>query len=448
MIKSTLQQIRKYPSAIAGLLLILFLIGLSIYAVVAVPYEEAITQWRGGEDIWYDHPKKAAPIWTNWFKAEKLPETIKISSIDGDVEPEIRVVSEEMTEINYTFTFDYTADDFPNGIVLYFKNEVIEKKPFTSITWITPDGREIRIGDFTLNKNESVRIHQDDKLMRRIKSEFPQKGLFAVDPAAEYDELEVLKGTYTVLVSTLVFEDNLELDAELVVHGKVHGWFGTDHRRRDLTVALLWGTPVALAFGLLAAVGTSFTSLIIAAAGSWYGGWVDQLIQRITQVNLVIPLLPILIMVATFYSRSLGTMLGLVIIFNIFAGQILTQRAIFMQEREAHYIEAAKAYGASDARIIFRYLIPRVIPTLIPGLVILIPGYVFLEAALAVLGLGDPTLPTWGKMINDAYGEGALYNGQYYWVLEPSFMLMLTGFGFAMVGYALDRVFNPRLREI
>jgi peptide/nickel transport system permease protein len=269
-----------------------------------------------------------------------------------------------------------------------------------------------------------------------------------VDSSLPLGELEVLNGTYTLVASTLVFEEDLELDVELVVYGKVHGWFGTDYRRRDLKVALLWGTPVALAFGLLAAVGTSFLSLVIAAAGSWYGGWVDQLVQRITQVNLVIPLLPILIMVGTFYSRSLLTMLGVVILFNIFAGQILTQRAIFMQEREAHYIEAAKAYGASDVRIIFRYLIPRVVPTLIPGLIILIPGYVFLEAALAVLGLGDPTLPTWGKMINDAYNEGALYDGYYYWVLEPSVMLMLTGFGFALVGYALDRIFNPRLREI
>jgi peptide/nickel transport system permease protein len=77
-----------------------------------------------------------------------------------------------------------------------------------------------------------------------------------------------------------------------------------------------------------------------------------------------------------------------------------------------------------------------------------VPAYVFLEASLAVLGLGDPVLPTWGKIINDAEMNGALYKGYYYWIVEPAVLLMVTGFGFAMLGFALDRVFNPRLRDI
>jgi peptide/nickel transport system permease protein len=93
-------------------------------------------------------------------------------------------------------------------------------------------------------------------------------------------------------------------------------------------------------------------------------------------------------------------------------------------------------------------MIPRVIPVLIPQFVTLIPSFVFLEAGLAVVGLGDPVLPTWGKVVNDAYTNGALYKGYYYWVLAPSFLLILTGIGFALVGFALDRIFNPRLRTL
>ena len=78
----------------------------------------------------------------------------------------------------------------------------------------------------------------------------------------------------------------------------------------------------------------------------------------------------------------------------------------------------------------------------------IIPTFVFLEATLAVLGLGDPFLPTWGKMIRDARVESALYFGQYYWMLQPALLLMAMGFGFALVGYSLDRIFNPRLREL
>jgi peptide/nickel transport system permease protein len=119
-----------------------------------------------------------------------------------------------------------------------------------------------------------------------------------------------------------------------------------------------------------------------------------------------------------------------------------------MQSKESAYIEAARAYGASSGRIIFSYLIPRMIPLLIPALVSSVPTFVFLEASLALLGLGDPVLPTWGKIIQNAFADGALYRGLYYWVLEPAVLLMLTGLGFAMLGFALDRVFNPRLRDV
>jgi len=228
----------------------------------------------------------------------------------------------------------------------------------------------------------------------------------------------------------------------------VYGLAGTDHRRRDLMVALLWGTPIALAFGLLAALGTTITTMFIAAFGVWFGGIVDSIIQRITEVRLILPLLPILIMVGTFYSRSIWLMLGVVIVLSIFGSAIKTYRAIFLQVKESPYIEAARAYGAGSGRIINQYLVPRIIPLLIPQLVVLIPSYVFLEASLAVLGLGDPVLPTWGKIIDDAQSNGALYNGFYYWVLQPAALLMLTGLGFSMVGFALDRIFNPRLRGL
>jgi peptide/nickel transport system permease protein len=135
-----------------------------------------------------------------------------------------------------------------------------------------------------------------------------------------------------------------------------------------------------------------------------------------------------------------------VIILSIFGQGIKTFRAVFLQVKESPYIEAARAYGAGSTRIILQYMVPRLIPMLIPQFIVLIPSYVFLEASLAILGLGDPTLPTWGKIIQDAEANGALYQGWYYWVIEPSVLLMMTGLAFSLVGYALDRVFNPRLR--
>jgi len=210
----------------------------------------------------------------------------------------------------------------------------------------------------------------------------------------------------------------------------------------------LWGAPVALAFGLLAALGTTLITMIIAAIGTWYGGWVDELIQRITEVNLVLPFLPILIMIGTFYSRSIWVILMAVIMLSIFGSGIKGYRAVFLQIKESPYVEAARAYGAGNWRIIMQYLVPRIIPLLIPQLVILIPSNVFLEASLTVLGLGDPVLPTWGKVIQEGIANGALFQNQFYWVLEPSVILMITGLAFAMVGFSLDRIFNPRLRGV
>jgi peptide/nickel transport system permease protein len=153
-------------------------------------------------------------------------------------------------------------------------------------------------------------------------------------------------------------------------------------------------------------------------------------------------------MVGTFYSRSIWTILGVTIALSIFTGGIKSYRAMFLQVKESTYIEAAKAYGARDSRIIFKYLIPRMIPLLLPGLISSVPSFVFLEASLAVLGIGDPVLPTWGKMINEALGNAALYRGWFYWILEPAVLLMITGLGFAGLGFALDRIFNPRLRGV
>jgi len=448
-IRGTFSEIRRYPSAVIGLTLIFLLIVLAIYTVVTIPYSEAIRLWRGSEGVWTTYPRLAQPKWTNWFREEKLPETQIISAeSEGQFTKEYTTTSSGKTDIKMTFTFDYNADTFPQELIVFFQTDYQEKEPFTSLTWDTPDGRNIRLGDFGTSRTQSYRINQDEALIRRLGGMDPEIGLFADPESPDMENPLVLKGTYTLNASVLLIEETGDATAEFVSYGDVYGWFGTDHMRRDLTVPLMWGTPIALLFGLLASGGISILTMVIAAVGGWFGGVVDAIIQRITEVNLVLPFLSILIMIGTFYSRSIWTMLGATIALSIFTGAIKSYRAIFLQIRESTYIEAAKAYGASDMRIIFRYLIPRLIPLLIPGLVISIPSFVFLEASLAVLGLGDPVLPTWGKIINDAWVQAALYNGQYYWILQPAILLMITGFSFALLGYSLDRIFNPRLRGL
>ena len=445
--KKLFANFKQFPSAIFGLILILFLVVLSIYVVIAIPYDEAIRAWRGGEDVRADVPRTARPIYVNWFSRQNLPTTMVIDSADPEsgIEKTVTQITDDMWDIQMVLPFDYPYDAFPQEMQLILTTTYSEKSPFVTLTWYFPDGERIKIADITARRRETVRFDLQDRLIRNLDGVTPTVGLLSIPGS---DPPEVRQGMYELHVDTIVFEEDSDVEAKFISFGQVHGIAGTDHRRRDLSLALLWGAPIALAFGLTAALGTTFTTMFIAAIGVWFGGVVDEIIQRITEVYMVLPFLPILIMVGIFYSRSIWVLLVVVIILSIFGAAIKNYRAIFLQIKEAAYIEAARSYGAGNWRIISRYLVPRIIPILIPGLIGAIPGYVFLEASLALLGLGDPILPTWGKIINDAQMNGALYRGHYYWVLQPAAMLMITGLGFAMIGFALDRIFNPKLREV
>ena len=364
-LQQTFKDIAQYPSALIGLAIIAALICVAIYTIATIPYAEAMRLWRGGEDIWYTNPKIAAPAWTNTFSSVKLPVSFTQSSQAGTAAKRVQDLS-GLQDIEIVFTFDYDYDDFPQDVMIYFQAKYAERAPHVDVAWVTPDGREIRIGEIAPRPTDVYRFTQDERLIRRLKGALPQQALFA-DPAADGQPVP-LKGVYTLRLNGLAFEEGSDIDAEFVLHGKLHGLAGTDHRRRDLMLALLWGTPIALAFGLLAALGTTLTTMILAAIGVWFGGVIDGLIQRVTEVNMILPALPILVMVGTFYSSSIWLMLGVIILLNIFGAAIKTYRAIFMQVKESPYIEAARAYGASNMRIIFRYMIPRIIPMLVPQL--------------------------------------------------------------------------------
>ena len=442
-LKSSFKNLLYYPSAVVGILVVFLLVFTAVYAMVKIPYREAIRLWRGGEEVWYQNPKFAPPAWINLFSSKKYAESFAVRTSDETMTKEVTPGAEGTSTMTASYTFDFTYDYYPQDLIIYFTSTYAEKQPFISVEWLRPDGEKIRVVNTALSKRQTYRFSQDAKLKTKLKTDDVIQALFS-DPETG----ELLRGQYQLLITGATFEPVSDINAEFVFHGQVYGLAGTDQARRDLIVPLLWGAPVALAFGLIASLGTSVLTMIIAAVGTWYGGWVDELIQRITEINLVLPFLSILIMIGTFYSRSIWVILGATIVLSIFTGAIKGYRSIFVQVKESAYIEAARAYGASGSRIVFLYLIPRMIPLLIPGLVSSVPAFVFLEASLALLGLGDPVLPTWGKIIQDANANGALYRGYYYWILEPATLLMITGLGFAMLGFALDRIFNPKLRDV
>jgi len=254
-----------------------------------------------------------------------------------------------------------------------------------------------------------------------------------------------LQGTYTLEVKILGFDPDTEVNAELVLLGQIYGAAGTDFYRRDLLVPMLWGMPFALVIGLFGAFLTTIVSMLFAAFGVWFGGWADSLVQRVTEANMILPVVAIAVLFYAFYGASLWVILTIIVILNAFGSPTKTFRAAFLQIKDASYIEAAQAYGAPNRRIIMRYMIPRILPVLIPQLVTLIPGFIFLEATLGMFNVKS-NLPTWGKVIYEALRHGAAW-GSKFWVLEPIALLLLTGFAFSLMGFALDRVLNPRLQQ-
>jgi peptide/nickel transport system permease protein len=376
---------------------------------------------------------------------------------DEGVEKSVETGSNGTSSVYITFTFEYPYGAVPKELLIGFTPRYDVKRPFVFMTWITPDGREIELKALSIPApmKEDIAdyipgLPRPNYFLGDTRHVSDQVGLGNPDLAALFtdpagESMEPIQGAYQLQIECLTFEDDSGLDAELVILGQVYGIAGTDYMRRDLVVPLLWGMPFALAIGLFGTLMTTVASMIIAAAGVWFGGWVDALIQRVTEANMILPILALAVLFYAILNVSLWTILGIFVVLNIFGSPTKAYRAAFMQVKEAPYIEAAQAYGVSNWRIILRYMMPRIVPVLIPQLVALVPAFVFLESTLGLFNIKS-MYPTWGKVIYQALKYGDSWGSRYY-VLGPIFLLLLTGFAFAMIGFALDRILNPRLRE-
>jgi peptide/nickel transport system permease protein len=458
--KPIFRELRRYPSAIFGLVIILLLVCGSIAAVIIFPYNQLGSLWYSGLLTGKSYsPRLAKPVWVNWFRHDQLPSTIILDSKKDSTIKSIQPAGlDGIGSTTITYTIDYPYSDYPQDLTLYFTSQFAQKRPFVSLTWITPDNREINFGNFS--PTNSVPYHlSDDASLRKILPAYPnwqnwfiQSGnnptpnyyLLFSDPTQ--DKPVVLPGKYTLRMDIMTFEKDSNVDAEFVLLGKVFGLAGTDYMRRNLLVPMLWGMPFALALGLIGASITTILSMIVAAVAVWSGGWLDNLIQRLIEGIMILPVIAIGVILYTYYNMNIWTFLALIALLNVFGSPTKTFRAALLPIKNAPYIEAAKAAGASNTRIVLRYLIPSIIPIMVPQLIILIPFYVFLEATLGLFGVRS-LYPTWGRVIYDALNEGSAY-GSGFWVLEPILLLLLTGLAFAMLGFALDRILNPRLREI
>lgn len=167
-LRKSFSELARYPSAIFGIIIVLGLVVLAVYAMVKIPYNEAIRLWRGGEEVWYQNPRNVPPSWYNYFTKEKLPESFAVKVGEDGLTKVVTPGEQDTTSIEFTYSFEFDYDSFPQEIFLYFTSTYKEKQPFVSVYLITPDEREIRIGDFGVSQKQTYRFSQDEKLKRRL----------------------------------------------------------------------------------------------------------------------------------------------------------------------------------------------------------------------------------------------------------------------------------------
>ena len=171
----------------------------------------------------------------------------------------------------------------------------------------------------------------------------------------------------------------------------------------------------------------------------------DTAIQRLADVVANIPLLPILIFMVFVFGSNLFLIILLLVAFS-WPGLTILIRSMVLQLKSGQFVEASVALGASRRRIMLRHIFPQVAPFVFAQMIFFTPAAILAEAGLSFLGLGDPSIPTWGQILEQGFRTGAVYVGYWWWVLPPGLLIVLTAVTFALLALALEPVVNPRLR--
>ena len=238
---------------------------------------------------------------------------------------------------------------------------------------------------------------------------------------------------------TTVYLDELGL----VLYGRAFGLLGTNSDAQDLFAQLVYGTRVSLYVGFLSAALAVGIGLIVGLFAGFLGGIPDEASMRINDFMLVLPGLPLMMVLITI----LGTGVDVLIIilgllgWNGFA-RLVRSQVLSLKERP--FVEATRAVGASNTYIIFRHMIPNVMPLVYVSLATAVPGAITAEASLSWLGFFDPNRVSWGRMLHDF--EVSAVRTQWWWVVPPGLCIAALAISFILLGFALDDILNPKLR--
>jgi peptide/nickel transport system permease protein len=220
-------------------------------------------------------------------------------------------------------------------------------------------------------------------------------------------------------------------------------WLGTTVTGRDVFSQMLWGARPALIIGFATAAGVAVIGVNVGLIAGYFGGRVDSVMMRVTDVFLGLPFLPFIIVVLAITGRSTTTIVvAMTLIMWRSAARVI--RAQVLAVKQMPFVAAARTTGAGDFTILYREIAPNVMPIALVNICFALAWAIITEASIGFLGYGDPKSVSWGTIIHDAYASQMMYNGPW-WVLPPGIAIMVLVSSVYFVGRAYEQVVDPRL---
>ena len=219
---------------------------------------------------------------------------------------------------------------------------------------------------------------------------------------------------------------------------------GTDQAGRSVLTLLIWGTRPSLAIGVIATVLTMILGSVIGLFAGHYGGAASRVLMAVTDWFIALPALPLAISLAAVLGQG-DASITIAIAITSWSGTARLIRAQTLAVEARPFIERAKALGARDGQLMTRQVLPNVAPFILVSGTLTVASAILAETTLTFLGLGNPTDVSWGSMINQAFNQGAITSGAWWYILPPGVAILVVVLGFTLVGRAVENILNPRM---